>query len=77
MRSYQNSAINLSNAPGPFPRPHCSNALQLHLAPIPECTLQFPPGDMSADGAVLECPVPRPMFMPGYFEEKRAASIDR
>ena len=33
MRSYQNSAINLSDGPGPLPRPHCSNALQLHLAP--------------------------------------------
>ena len=43
MRSYQNSSINLSDGPGPLPRPHCSNALQLHVAPIPECTLQFPP----------------------------------
>ena len=77
MRSYQNSAINLSNTSARSLVPTAPTLSNYTSPPILECTLQFPPGYMSAGGAMLECPVPRPMFMPGYFEEKRAASFDR
>ena len=64
-----------------WPRPVPSSTLLEHpqLTPLPnsEMHAKLLTGYMSAGGAMLECPGPRPMFICAYIEEERAASFDR